>query len=302
MKNFDYRNYLKNNPLLKEIEEEKVITESVNEDARTDAEEEGYKDGIKDEKEDMKEDARTDAEEEGYEDGFKDAKADIRDKLSKMKVSELKQKIRERILNELSEAEEDVNIDVDDTENVDIDTETDVNVTDKEEVDVDDESVESDIEVKTMVPGEDVDVAAVQGLLTKAQQQASKLGDEKLLDQIGNTITYFTRAHVVKVDEGKKKSKELRNEAIGNEDENIAAGLPTQYKMKYKKDIKKPIDMAKHMVDFYQAIQDEEQVDFSKNQNMRMALNYLKKAADEEETELGKGGEAEEQTAAEKEA
>ena len=30
MKNFDYRNYLKNNPLLKEIEEEKVITESVN--------------------------------------------------------------------------------------------------------------------------------------------------------------------------------------------------------------------------------------------------------------------------------
>ena len=131
------------------------------------------------------------------------------------------------------------------------------------------------------------------------EQIAKKLGDDKLLDQIGNTITYFTRAHVVKVNESQKKSKEVVSE---QEDENIAAGLPSQYMMKYKKDIKKPIDMAKHMVDFYQAVQDEEQVDFSKNQNMRMALNYLKKAADEEETELGKGGEAEKQTKAEKEA
>ena len=30
----------------------------------------------------------------------------------------------------------------------------------------------------------------------KAQEQALDLGDEKLTDQIGNTITYFTRAHV----------------------------------------------------------------------------------------------------------
>ena len=297
MENFDYKNYLKNNPLL-EKEDEKIITENVNEDARTDAEEEGYKDGMKDAKADMKEDARTDAEEAGYEDGFKDAKADMRDKLSKMKVSELKAKIRERILNELQE--EEVNEQEEENIDVDVEKDVDIDVTDKEEVDVDDESVESDIEVKTMVPGEDADVAAVQGLLTKAQQQAEKLGDEKLLDQIGNTITYFTRAHVVKVSESQKKTKESVAEAIGDEGENIAAGLPSQYIMKYKKDIKKPIDMAKHMVDFYQAIQDEEQVDFSKNQNMRMALNYLKKAADEEETVLGKGADAEEATAAEK--
>ena len=45
-------------------------------------------------------------------------------------------------------------------------------------------------------------------MVTKAQQQAEKLGDEKLLDQIGNTITYFTRAHVVKVSESQKKTKE----------------------------------------------------------------------------------------------
>ena len=46
-----------------------------------------------------------------------------------------------------------------------------------------------------------MDVEAVQGLLTKAQSEAEKLGDEKLMAQIGNTITYFTRKHVVKVDE-----------------------------------------------------------------------------------------------------
>jgi predicted HicB family RNase H-like nuclease len=46
------------------------------ENARTDAEEEGYLDGMKDEKEDLDEDARTDAEEEGYLDGMKDEKED----------------------------------------------------------------------------------------------------------------------------------------------------------------------------------------------------------------------------------
>ena len=46
------------------------------ENARTDAEEEGYLDGMKDEKEDLDEDARTDAEEEGYKDGMKDEKED----------------------------------------------------------------------------------------------------------------------------------------------------------------------------------------------------------------------------------
>ena len=51
----------------------------VSEDARTDAEEEGYKDGMEDEKENLKEDERTDAEEEGYLDGEKDEKEDMDD-------------------------------------------------------------------------------------------------------------------------------------------------------------------------------------------------------------------------------
>jgi hypothetical protein len=94
--------------------------------------------------------------------------------------------------------EEQEDVDVDEEEDVDVDVEKDVNVDVEDEVDVDDESVESDIEVKTEVPGEDADTAAVLGLLTKAQEEAKGMGDEVLMDQIGNTITYFTRKHVVK--------------------------------------------------------------------------------------------------------
>ena len=118
-----------------------------------------------------------------------------------IKENKLRGYIRERITSILKEAdEEDVDVDVEDTEDVDIDIE--------KEVDIDDESVESDIEVKSEIPGEDVDTAAVLGLLTKAQEEAEKMGDEKLLDQIGNTITYFTRAHIVKSTETRAVSAE----------------------------------------------------------------------------------------------
>ena len=87
------------------------------------------------------------------------------------------------------DVEDDVNVDVKDEEDVDVDV--------KKDVEIDDESAESDIEVKSEVPGESADVSAILGLLTKAQERAEKMGDEKLMDQIGNTITYYTRAHVV---------------------------------------------------------------------------------------------------------
>ena len=103
----------------------------------------------------------------------------------------------------MTEAEE---VDVEDNEEVDVDIEKDV--------EIDDESVESDIEVDASMPGESADEVAVQSLLMKAQEEAAKLGDEKLTDQIGNTITYFTRAHVAQVDENKrlKESKVRRGE------------------------------------------------------------------------------------------
>ncbi len=210
---FNYRNYLKNNPLLAEAKKDEEVKEEYKKDM-----DEGYK---KDMDEEMKADKKS----------------------SKMKLSEFKAQIKERILAEMSDdldeadavsfrrqnspsytmdadggpvnpvphkagkstveeemedmdeemdkMDEQEDVEVEDNENIDIDIEKDVKV--------DDEETESDISIKTSVPGESEDVEAVQGLLTKAQQQAEKLGDEKLMAQIGNTITYFTRKHVVKV-------------------------------------------------------------------------------------------------------
>ena len=111
----------------------------------------------------MLENARTDAEEEGYLDGMRDEKEDMK------------------------EAED---VEVEDDENVDVDIEKDVDVK------VDDEESEVDVDIKASMPGESEDVEEVQALLMKAQEAAEAFGDEKLMDQIGNTITYFTRSHV----------------------------------------------------------------------------------------------------------
>ena len=127
----------------------------------------------------------------------------IEEETKNIKEEKLRGYIRERITSILKEAETeeedvDVDVDVEDTEDVDVDIE--------KEVDVEDEEIESDIEVKTSVPGESADEDAVLGLLTKAQEEAEKLGDDKLLDQIGNTITFFTRKHIVKSDETRGSS------------------------------------------------------------------------------------------------
>jgi len=94
-------------------------------------------------------------------------------------------------------------VEVEDDENVDVNVEKDV------EVDVDDESTETDTVVKTELPGEDAEVTKTLGLLTKAQQTAKALGDAKLTDQIGNTITYFTRAHVARQQTDEVKVNEV---------------------------------------------------------------------------------------------
>jgi len=149
----------------------------------------------------MKEDERTDAEEEGYEDGFKDAKKDMKDAMSKMKISELKAKIREDILatlaeaDEVTEAEEDVDVDIED------EVEADVDVDVKDTVDVDAEGDEIDIvkpAVKAKVEvGLSPEEEIVQDSLKAAMDAADALGNDKLADQIGNTITFFTREYVV---------------------------------------------------------------------------------------------------------
>ena len=142
-----------------------------------------------------------------------------------MKKSELKEIIKTAFLaeaDELNEKYDDVkeqeDVDVEDNENIDVDDTENVDVDVEKDIDVDDVSKESDIEVKSEVPGESEDVSAVLGLLTKAQEKAEVMGDEKLLDQIGNTITYYTRAHVVKSgDVAEGVAEEVTEETVAEE-------------------------------------------------------------------------------------
>jgi sugar-specific transcriptional regulator TrmB len=143
----------------------------------------------------INEDKRTDAEEEGYEDGFKDAKKDMKDALSKMKVSELKAKIKEDIIEILSEQDEEVDVDVEDEvkADVDVDVEDDVAVDAQgDDINIKKKSVKADIEVG-LSPVEEL----VQDSLEAAMKASEQLGNQTLTDQIGNTITYFTREFVV---------------------------------------------------------------------------------------------------------
>ena len=230
-----------------EVDEEMDLDEilaELDEDARTDAEEEGYKDGMEDEKEDMDdmEDEDIDLEDMSED----DLKSFIEDVIADMVTA------GELEAGEDFETEDEDEIDVEDDDDIDVedDTEVDVEVNeemrkddmdethtamhgkddmdeemrkddmdeakyyeddmkeaeevdveDNEDINIDDESTTSDIDITTSIPGESEDTEAVLGLLTKALDQAQKMGDEKLTDQIGNTITYFTRAHVARVDE-----------------------------------------------------------------------------------------------------
>lgn len=54
------------------------------------------------------------------------------------------------------------------------------------------------------------DEKEIQDSLEKALDLARNLGDEKLIDQIGNTITFFTRSHVVKTQEGLQEVKRFK--------------------------------------------------------------------------------------------
>jgi hypothetical protein len=111
----------------------------------------------------------------------------------KMKKSELKAKIKEMILAEQEEEEE-----------------AEVEATD--DVTTGAEEIDTTVDVST----DDVDpnVKAVQDALTQAQASAQDLGDPKLSDQIGNTITFFTRSHVVK-----KPGGAVTENQMGSDDE-----------------------------------------------------------------------------------
>ena len=187
---------------------------------------------------------------EGEKEYYKDAEADdaehidalekdMKDdkKSSKMKMSELKAKIKEMALAEMNINEDTFAP----TSEEDFLAEVDAILAEAdEEVAVDDTEVsvggEENMDVDTTVEV-DPNVKAVQDSLTQAQAAAQKLGDPKLTDQIGNTITFFTRTHVVdkgavaeadEMEEGKKESYS------GKSDSNFYKDMQSQYDQ-YKK-------------------------------------------------------------------
>ena len=183
----------------KEDKEEKVDEEldlnellaelELDENARTDAEEEGYLDGMKDEKEDLKEDERTDAEEEGYEDGMKDEKEDMEDKddeeidLEDMSEDDLKGFIEDVIKDMVADGEiepgdefaED-EVEVEDVEDIDVVDDVDVDV----EIDeVKKEELDEKVKGEKGAGNEDGDKDD-----TKIEKETEKMRFKEALDEI----------------------------------------------------------------------------------------------------------------------
>jgi fructose/tagatose bisphosphate aldolase len=112
-----------------------------------------------------------------------------------MKISELKKMIKSTMMDEsmvdyghdLDEAKKAT--DIKDTEDISIEDIADETETTPAE------ETETTIDVTT--DQVNPNVKAVQDALTQAQAAARTLGDDKLTDQIGNTITFFTRSHIV---------------------------------------------------------------------------------------------------------
>ncbi len=164
-------------------------------------------------------------------DHIKDLKKDIEDnekKLAKLKKDYKKDVVKEEMEDDMDEAMRGASVyDEDDTMreaediDVDVDEKEDINVDVEDDIDIDDVSDESDIEVKSELPGESADVSAILGLLTKAQDKAEGMGDEKLMDQIGNTITYYTRTHVVAEDARTDAEEEGYKDGMKDEKEDL---------------------------------------------------------------------------------
>ena len=146
---------------------------------------------------------------------------------TKMKKSELKELIKSSIM----EYERDVDY-TDETSGYDFlseidailaeadeETDAEAEVTDDETADVTvDDTEVTDVETTTATV--DPNVKAVQDALTQAQAAAQTLGDAKLTDQIGNTITFFTRSHVVDKGAVAEGQEEMSVDAAADKVEN----------------------------------------------------------------------------------
>lgn len=167
MSDFNYIEYLKNNPLYKETNTQspKLITEA----------QEDTIDSLQKASDDT---AKMPADRD-------EARNKMYAMKSKMSKSDLKAKIREEILSALNE---EMPIDEAKKDEEEVDAEEEVNV-DVEEPAMDAEPAQSQ--------GLTAEEQEIQNSLKIAYDNAAAIGDQKLADQIGNSITFFTRTHVV---------------------------------------------------------------------------------------------------------
>jgi hypothetical protein len=166
MSDFNYIEYLKNNPLKEtNTQSPKLITEA----------QEDTIDSLQKASDDT---AKMPADRD-------EARNKMYTMKAKMSKSDLKAKIREEILAALNE-----------------DMPIDEAKKDEEEVDA-----EEEVDVEVEEPAMDAAPAPSQGLSAEEQEiqnslkiaydNAVAVGDQKLADQIGNSITFFTRTHIV---------------------------------------------------------------------------------------------------------
>ena len=142
----------------------------------------------------------------------RDAEIEAKKSKGMIKMEDLRAEVREAIFDalseesqyndtiyseDLSEQEDDVDVDVDVEDEVEADVDVDV----KDKVNVDAEGDEIEIEKKAVKAKVEVGLSPeeeiVQDSLKAAMDAAEAMGSEVLADQIGNTITYFTRQFVV---------------------------------------------------------------------------------------------------------
>jgi len=112
---------------------------------------------------------------------LKEGKDALRDKIKEMVMAEMAG-MEDSMEEGYGKYEED---DLTEAEDEDVETEEEVDVVDTE--DMPEEGGE-----------EEADKSGIMGNLEAAIKAARELGDEKLIDQLGNTITFYTRQHISK--------------------------------------------------------------------------------------------------------
>ncbi len=176
MAEFNYTEYIKNNPLLQEEVKDKLLTESqeVSEEAPS------SKTTVSALKAQIKEFILNSLAEEEKPDG-RDIYfgADAKDKIKKRREDAVDFLKKHKEKYGLKEKEEDIEVDIED------EIEADAEPAMEPEMDAAPEA------------GLSQDEQEIQNSLKLAYDNAVAIGDDKLADQIGNSITFFTRTHVV---------------------------------------------------------------------------------------------------------